>query len=239
MYTKTIIVTLTLFVTSIFFAQNKDNDTSFISGMNYLIYKKSKSGAKLKSADLVSLVAPLDKAIFFFYPEIDSSKRKSFDDQIKELASSTSIVGSKIIGIPFVEAKTDDANVKLDDYIITGIQCVIYTKDDRDLKRSLKLNSEIVIDSIGLPSLFYRIDVDKEELCVKDNRIIFFEKIISEFLSPKLNEEEKLDQIMNNQLLMLEKISLLNSQIDKMKKEVLDLKKQIEVQSNPGSKRLN
>jgi hypothetical protein len=201
-----------------------------------VIYKTALTRAKIKSENLISLLAPFERGILFFYPEIDSTKRVNYDNQIKELAASADFKNAKVIGIPFIEAKTDDANVWLDSYIITGIQCIIYTKNDKDLIRALKLNSEIIRDQKNLPQFFSRIDVNKEELCVKENRIVFFEKIINEFLSPQLTRDEKIDLLIDNQNLILLKISSQSDQIEKLKSEISDLKKELEKQSNSGKK---
>jgi hypothetical protein len=210
------------------------NDSIFFSGQNYMIYKTALTGVKIKSENLISLLAPFERGIFFFYPDVDSTKRVNYNNQIKELASSTEFKNAKVIGIPFIEAKTDDANVWLDTYIITGIQCFIYTKNDKDLIRALKMNSEIISDQKNLPQFFSRIDVNKEEVCVKDNRIIFFEKIINEFLSPQLTKDEKIDLLIVNQNLIFEKISSQNAQIEKLKSEISDLRKELEKQSSSG-----
>jgi len=202
-----------------------------------MIYKTALTGAKLKSQDLISMLAPFERGIFFFYPDIDSTKRVNYDNQVKELAASNEFKGAKVIGIPFIEAKTDAANVLLDTYIITGIQCMIYTKNDKDLIRAIKMNSEIIIDQKNLPPFFSRIDVNKEELCVKENRIIFFEKIINEFLSPQLTRDENIDLLIINQNLMLEKITSQSAQIEKLKSEITDLKKELEKQINSGNKK--
>ena len=233
---KTFFLGLFIFIFNQIFGQIV-NDTLFSKGQNYLIYNSPLSGIKIKSQDLISLISPFERSVFFFYPDIDSAKRLNYDNQIKELAAASKFSGAKIIGIPFTEAKTDEANVRLDSYIITGIQCIIYTKDDKDLVRAVKMNSEIIRDQKGLPSFFSRIDVNKEELCVKENRIIFFEKIINEFLTPQLSSEEKMDLVVFNQNELLKKIILQNEQITELKIEIEELKKIIVQQSNVGNKK--
>jgi hypothetical protein len=99
------------------------------------------------------------------------------------------------------------------------------------------MNSEIIRDQKGLPVFFTRIDVNKEEICVKENRIIFFEKVINEFLSPQLSPEEKMDLMFINQNELLKQINIQNQQITELKKEISDLKKLIEQQANTYNKK--
>lgn len=227
-----------VFIAFSFFIQaNSNNDTLFIKGQNYLIYRTAMSSKKINSKDLLGMIKPNQRAVFFFYPEIDSAKRVNYDNQIKELAEGPRFKDAKVIGIPFIEAKTDEDNIWLDSYIITGIQCMIYTKDDKDLVRALSLNTEIIRDQKGLPVNFSRIDVNKEELCVKENRIIFFEKVIDEFLSPQLSKDEKMDVLIENQKLLLIQVEQQNGMIGKLEKQIEELKKQVENQSNSGNKK--
>jgi len=234
---KTCFLTL-IFIACSYFIQAKINsDTTFIEGKNYMIYRSAMSGTKIKSKDLLSMISPFERGVFFFYPEIDSAKRVNYDYQIKELAEGPRFKDAKVIGIPFVEAKTDEDNIWLDSYIITGIQCMIYTKDDKDLVRALSLNSEIIRDQKGLPVNFSRIDVNKEELCVKENRIIFFEKVIDEFLSPQLSKDEKIDIMIQQQKLLLDQVSSQSTKISNLEKEIKELKEQIESQVNYSGKK--
>ena len=234
MKTFFLLCTLT-FVTQIY-SQVK-SDSTFYHGSNYKIYKTALTGTKINSVDLISMLNPHDRGVFFFYPDIDSAKRLNYDNQIKELAASPQFKGAKVIGIPFIEAKTDAANVSLDSYIITGIQCIVYVRNDKDLTRALKMNPEIIRDQKNLPTFFSRIDVNKEELCVKENRIIFFEKIINEFLSPQLTRDEKIDHLIDKQNLILEIITSQIAQIEKLKSEITELKKELEKQTNSGNKK--
>jgi len=227
-----------LFIAFSFFIQaNTKNDTTFITGPNYLIYRSAMTSKKINSKDLLEMIKPNQRAVFFFYPEIDSAKRVNYDNQIKELAEGPRFKDATLIGIPFIEAKTDEDNVSLDSYIITGIQCIIYTKDDKDLKRALRLNSEIIRDQKDLPTYLSRIDVNKEELCVNENRIIFFEKVIVEFLSPQLSKDEKMDMLIESQELLRYQVDNQNRMIVKLEKQIDDLKKQVESQSNASGKK--
>lgn len=212
-------------------------NTILLEGERYYIFEKPSKGITFKAEDLKTLFKGNTKSVVFFYPEVDSIKRIGYDNQVRQIASNKRFKNSRVIGIPFIESKTDEGNVHLEKYIVTDVQCIVYCENEEELDRALKLNSVFIKHIKDMPANFYRIEINKEALCVKEYRVGFYESLLLELVDPQWSEKEKTTMILKNQEELLKKVEVQSKEIEELKKLIKQLSDQINSTQNNNVKR--
>lgn len=193
----------------------------------YRIEEIAAIGLTFNSNEIIKSFSPHHKGILFFYPEVDSVKRKHFDDQLIEIASNERFKGAIVAGYPFIETKNDQGNVHFDNYIVSNVQCIVYCENQVDLNKALTSSGVFLKNTKDMPPNFYLIEINKEALCVKEDRIAFYEKLILDFLDPQYTQGERLIQLQNSQEKMILLIEQQTLMIKKMQEELILLKKEM------------
>ena len=158
--------------------------------------------------------------VVFFYPRDDQKKWDGFKSQVIDIAQNERFKKSKVFGVSFETTVNDKDNVYFEQYNVTDIQCVIYCKNKVNLDKVIKNLEVFQIQPVNLPPDFYLIDIKKEVVCVRENRIIFFADLIYDLTDPVLSDKELILQSQR-------KIEQLQVSMDSLKTKVISLEKQV------------
>ena len=146
-----------------------------------------------------------NQGVFFFCPIGEDYKDSAYIKQSKiyEKDSRIAEFSGKIKFIFYKENNNNSKNpfllntFKTNDSIINQLQCFIYLKSDKNLKRAEKIIGEKFKYKADKNNLnLYRIDIT-DLVCPKDlpSKTAFYLEILNEILVPKYTLEEKIDQL--------------------------------------------
>ena len=114
-------------------------------------------------------------------------------------------------------------NVHFDSLIITDIQCIVYCKDSALMNKVLRDNEVFYVVKESLPKHFYLIDIDKNAICVRDNRITFFGALVLDLMDPKYSTQEQLEMMRKEMKVMTEDLIAKQKKIDSLENANKDL----------------
>ena len=146
-----------------------------------------------------------NQGVFFFCPVGEDYKDSIYIKQSKVYERDTRIAefSGKIKFIFYKENNNNSKNpflintYKTNDSIINQLQCFIYLKSDKNLKRAEKIIGEkFKYKTDKNNSNLYRIDIT-DLVCPKDlpSKTVFYLEILNEILVPKYTLEEKFEQL--------------------------------------------
>lgn len=200
--------------------------------ISFVLFSFSSIGQQTKQVQFIDTVKVFKRTDFlksfgnnpigviFFYPRDDQKKWDGFKSQVLEIAQNERFKKNKIFGISFETTVNDKDNIYFETYNVTDIQCVLYCKDKRKLDKVLDDHGVYQILEVDLPPDFYLIDIKKEVICVRENRIIFFADLIYDLTDPILTDKELILQSQR-------KIEQLQASMDSLKTKVISLEKQV------------
>ncbi len=163
----------------------------------------------LSISNISNLFKNKTKGIAFFYPE--NGIKHHNDSVVQAIVEGERFHAFELIGIPCIKTKNDRDNLYFESVNISNIQCLIFSSDSTDLYRAQLRHPEFIIIEANLPPNFYLIDIDKNVICVTEERIAFYQEFIYEFVDPRPTCDEKIFD--------------LNKKVESLKSDFLELQK--------------
>lgn len=196
-------------------------DTSIFS-----VVSKPLDNYHLINLDTLTLNAKSKDVIYFFYFDDNLKQRK--EKQIEKISNNFSSFKNinrtfndvHFYGVPYKSYKNPSQIPKFNKLTLSGLNCIVYTKDPKRLQRAADLDTTIKVDGSKTPENYYDIIILDSNMCLGYDFIPYYDPFIQDFINPNYT---KLEKAQMSQSQLEDAVQILENTKDSLTREINNL----------------